>query len=166
MHSADKRRPGSKAADWHQSRELPQPKQVSGLSKAEATSAAARAWILFVDDQPALADLGQQMLERLGYQAHSCTSGAQALRLISSRTRCYDLLISDMSMPGMTGLELAAACLEIRPELKVIICTGHDAIPLEQDEADPQIPIAALMNKPIGLDDLADAVRGVLKHAS
>lgn len=163
MPSTDDRKPGATAAGLPQDRKLPMAKTVPGLSRDPASPEACRARILYVDDQPALADLGRQMLERLGYQARACTSGAQALHLMRDQPRCYDLLISDMSMPEMTGLELAAACLRIRPELKVIICTGHDVSPERQVDVWQDIPIAGLMNKPVGLEELEAAVREVLK---
>ena len=162
MASTKERWPVSKAAGLNQEQAKPLPNQGPGCLGDQESPVANKVSIIYVDDQSALADLGQQMLKRLGYQVCACTSGAQALNLMQSQPRGYDLLISDMSMPGMTGLELAAACLEIRPDLKVIICTGHDVIPAEQDDAWRDLNIAALMNKPVGLNQLAATVRQVL----
>jgi CheY-like chemotaxis protein len=80
--------------------------------------------ILFVDDEEALARWGQLTLEPLGYHVVACTSSTEALRLFQHAPQAFDLLITDQTMPGMTGEVLAREVWRIRPELPIILCTG------------------------------------------
>lgn len=119
--------------------------------------------ILFVDDERVLAALGEQMLSRLGYTVKSCSSPDDALSLLRIDPMAVDLLISDLSMPEMTGLELAEQGKAIRSGLPVIICSGHgDLSPSDQIKAD-RLGIQAFVRKPARLQDLAAAIREVLE---
>ena len=81
--------------------------------------------ILYVDDEECLAQLGEEFLGDMGYQVTSAISGGQALELFEKNSSSYDLLVTDESMPGMSGTELAQKIYEINPNLPVIICSGH-----------------------------------------
>ena len=81
--------------------------------------------ILFVDDEKMLVDIGQQALQRLGYDVVSRTSPIEALELFKAKPDFFDLVITDKTMPGMTGDALAKELMNIRPNLPVIICTGY-----------------------------------------
>lgn len=116
--------------------------------------------ILFVDDETAIASMGERLLSRLGYTVTVCTSSTKALELISSDPSRFDLLISDMTMPNMTGDELAAKCMEIKPDLPVILCTGYSSR-LSQ-EAAIAADIRAFVFKPITKDEFAVTIRNVL----
>ena len=81
--------------------------------------------ILFVDDEEALAQLGNQVLEELGYEATICTNSLHALDIFRAAPAKFDALVTDQTMPHMTGDQLAEACLRIRPDLPIILCTGY-----------------------------------------
>ncbi|MDA8141013.1 MAG: ATP-binding protein [Desulfobacteraceae bacterium] len=118
--------------------------------------------ILFVDDEQILAGLGEQILRRLGYSVKTCTNPEYALALIQADPQAFDLLMSDLTMPEMSGLELAEACKEIRPDLPVVICTGHaDLLANDQNKAD-QLGIHNFILKPARLQDMAATIRRVL----
>ncbi len=116
--------------------------------------------ILFVDDEPALVDMGKQMLERLGYRVTAAGGSARALELFRKDPGAFDLVITDMTMPQMTGDALAAELMAIRPEIPVVICTGYSER-ISQESA-LEAGIKALIYKPITRSDLAATVRSVL----
>ena len=116
--------------------------------------------ILFVDDEIALADLGAQILKRLGYQVTTRTSSVEALELFMERPDSFDLVISDTTMPNMTGDSLAQRLLSIRPRLPVILCSGYSER-MSRERA-PEMGVAAFILKPIVMSELADTVRRVL----
>ncbi|MFB9267725.1 ATP-binding protein [Bradyrhizobium erythrophlei] len=86
------------------------------------------AMILFVDDDPLIAMSTIEMLEDLGHRVIGASSGAQALDILRSN-QPLDLMMTDHVMPGMTGLELAAAALKVRPQLPVLLATGYAELP-------------------------------------
>ena len=116
--------------------------------------------ILFVDDEKMLVDIGQQALQRLGYDVVSRTSPIEALELFKAKPDFFDLVITDKTMPGMTGDALAKELMNIRPALPVIICTGYSQT-IDHERA-KQIGIKAFVMKPILINEIADAVRRVL----
>jgi PAS domain S-box-containing protein len=116
--------------------------------------------ILFVDDEKMLVDIGQQVLQRLGYDVVSRTSPIEALELFKAKPDFFDLVITDKTMPGMTGDALARELISIRPTLPVIICTGYSQT-IDHERA-KQIGIKAFVMKPILINEIADAVRRVL----
>jgi signal transduction histidine kinase/CheY-like chemotaxis protein len=103
--------------------------------------------ILFVDDEAILTELGKATLEAFGYQVTASTSSLEALSLFESDPNGYDLIVSDQTMPNMTGDVLATQALLIRPDIPIIICTGHSAI-MDADKA-TDIGIKALLMKPL-----------------
>ena len=116
--------------------------------------------ILFVDDEKMLVDIGQQALQRLGYDVVSRTSPIEALELFKAKPDFFDLVITDKTMTGMTGDALAKELISIRPNLPVIICTGYSQS-IDQERA-KQIGIKAFVMKPILINEIAAAVRKVL----
>jgi nitrogen-specific signal transduction histidine kinase/ActR/RegA family two-component response regulator len=116
--------------------------------------------ILFVDDEPALVDLGKQFLERLGYLVTCRTSSTEALALFQAQPKDFDLLIADLTMPKMTGEELALEILNIRKDLPVILCTGFSTKIAE--ERAKEVGICAFVMKPLVVADLARAARECL----
>jgi nitrogen-specific signal transduction histidine kinase/FixJ family two-component response regulator len=119
--------------------------------------------ILFVDDEKMLVDIGQQTLKRLGYEVVSRTSPIEALELFKAKPNYFDLVITDKTMPGMTGDVLAKELLRIRPNLPVILCTGYSQT-IDQERA-KQLGISALVMKPILINEIAAAVRKALSKA-
>jgi CheY-like chemotaxis protein len=116
--------------------------------------------ILFVDDEKALAELGLQILKRLGYNVTTRTSSIEALELFMAQPNKFDLVITDMTMPNMTGDELAAKMMEIRADIPVILCTGYSER-ISKDKAHA-IGIKEFVLKPIIMSDMALTVRKVL----
>ena len=81
--------------------------------------------IMFIDDDESLANMTGETLRRLGYDVTVAIDSKKAFELFRSAPERFDLVITDMTMPGIAGEKLAASMLEIRPELPVIICTGY-----------------------------------------
>jgi CheY-like chemotaxis protein/anti-sigma regulatory factor (Ser/Thr protein kinase) len=119
--------------------------------------------ILLVDDEKALADIGRQLLELLGYTVETRTSPDDALEAFRAQPGRYDLLITDMTMPGMSGNRLVAEIRKTRPGIPVIICTGFSRI--ISPETAHEEGINAILMKPLAINDLASAVRKVLDGA-
>ena len=80
--------------------------------------------VLFVDDEPELAELGELVLKSLGYQVVCATGSIEAMQIFAHQPSKFDLVISDQTMPQMTGLQLAVELKKLRPDIPVIICTG------------------------------------------
>jgi len=116
--------------------------------------------VLLVDDEPMLAAVGLQALQRLGYEVFSRTSPIEALELFKAKPGHFDLVITDQTMPGMTGDALARELMSIRPGLPVIICTGYSQN-IDAERA-TQLGIRAFVMKPILINELAAAVRKAL----
>ncbi len=81
--------------------------------------------ILFVDDEPMLTALAKAMLGGLGYQVETRTSAVEALELFSQCPEVFDLVISDQTMPRMSGMEMALKMMKVRPEIPIILCSGY-----------------------------------------
>lgn len=116
--------------------------------------------ILFIDDEKSLVDLGQQILERLGYKVTIRTSSLEALELFMEQPDKFDLVITDMTMPNMTGDELAAKLMNIRADIPVILCTGYSER-ISRERAH-ELGIKEFILKPIVMRELAKTVRSVL----
>ena len=117
-----------------------------------------------MDDEASLAEMTSRMLEKLGYTAVSATSSREALRLFQSQPDRFDLVITDMAMPEMAGDRLAREVLRIRPDMPVILCTGHsDRIDAERAA---ELGIAGFYMKPFDMQTLAVEVRKVLQVVS
>jgi CheY-like chemotaxis protein len=117
--------------------------------------------ILFVDDEKMLVDVGEQILRRLGYDVVSRTSPLEALELFKARPKDFDLVISDQTMPGLTGDALASELMKLNPEIPVILCTGYSQM-IDQRRIKEK-GIRALVMKPILISELAGAIRAVLE---
>ena len=116
--------------------------------------------ILIVDDEWPIVKMESQILERLGYRVSTCTGSLEALALFSQKPTDFDLVITDMTMPDMTGDRLAAALMEIRPDIPVILCTGYSN--RNSEEAADALGIKAFAYKPIVKADLAKTIRKVI----
>ena len=119
--------------------------------------------ILFVDDELAIANMGRQLLERLGYRVTARTSSVEALELFRSKPNDFDLVITDMTMPNMTGDQLAVELMKMRSDIPVILCTGYSN--KISEEIAKEIGIKAFAYKPIVNPDLAETIRKVLDEA-
>jgi nitrogen-specific signal transduction histidine kinase/ActR/RegA family two-component response regulator len=120
--------------------------------------------ILFVDDEPALGDIGKQTLESLGYKVTTRTSGIEALELFKAKPGGFDLVITDMTMPNMAGDNLAKELIRINPQIPIILCTGYSTR-IDQKKA-AKIGIRSFVSKPVLKKDLAESIRKVLDGVS
>jgi PAS domain S-box-containing protein len=116
--------------------------------------------ILLVDDEPVLAELGQEMLESLGYDVVIRTSSIEALEAFRAAPDTFDLVISDQTMPNITGLQLANKIKEVKPDIPIILCTGFSEIVNEENFKAQGIQ--AFLMKPILRKDIARVIRNVL----
>jgi len=112
--------------------------------------------ILFVDDEKPLTDIGQEMLESCGFEVVTRTSSIEALEAFKFRPRDYDLVITDQTMPNMTGMELAREILKIRADMPIILCTGFsDAVSYDRLR---DLGIGDFIMKPILKHDLIASI--------
>ncbi len=125
-----------------------------------ATLPSGRGRILFIDDEFPLTDLAQEILERLGYSVEPWTNPVEALEAFRAQPDAFNLVITDKTMPNMTGFDLAGELRKIRSDIPIILCTGFsDAGDSEKSEA---LGIARILMKPLSMHVLATAVREVL----
>ena len=135
-------------------------------TRAEAETQAAGALppgterILVVDDEASLVEMTTRMLAKLGYKVEAASSSSEALGLVRKQPDRFDLVITDMAMPEMAGDRLARELLGIRPDMRIILCTGHsDRIDAERAAT---LGIAGYCMKPFDMQTLAVEVRKVL----
>jgi CheY-like chemotaxis protein len=117
--------------------------------------------ILLVDDNGMLADIWGQMLTKLGYNVRVMTNSVEALKLFSADPDHFDLVITDQTMPDLTGVALIAQLRQLRPDLPTILYTGHSA-QISEEQALQQ-GINAYLMKPLDLAGLARTIRKVLR---
>ena len=116
--------------------------------------------ILFIDDEPVITNLGKQVLESLGYDVVARNSSIEALELFKEKRDRFDLVITDMTMPHMTGEKLAENLMQIRPDIPVILCTGFSFMIDEQKALN--MGIRAFISKPMLKQEIAETIRQVL----
>ncbi len=131
-------------------------------SAAEKTKELARGTerVLFVDDEPMIRELGKRVLERQGYSVKTCGSGTDALAVFKQDPSRFDLLVTDMTMPGMRGDKLAEEVLAIREDIPIILCTGYSR-QISREKAE-KIGARAFVMKPLTRHELVSTVRRVL----
>jgi len=117
--------------------------------------------LLFVDDEKGAVDAIQPMLENLGYNVTARTSSIEALEVFRNKAYEFDLVITDMTMPNMTGKELAGELMSIRSDIPVILCTGFSE-QIDEDRA-KEMGIRAFVMKPIVMNEIANTIRQVLE---
>jgi PAS domain S-box-containing protein len=116
--------------------------------------------IIFIDDEKDLVEIGARLLVNLGYDVVSATSSLEALEIFRNDPSRFDLVISDQTMPHLTGLQLAGQLKQIRPDLPVILCTGFSE---NIDELNYKSRgINDFLMKPIARNEMARVVRSVL----
>jgi len=116
--------------------------------------------ILFIDDEEMLTRLNNILLRELGYDVTISSSSREALQIFQRQPDQFDLIITDQTMPGMTGVELAVRMLEIRPDVPIILCTGYSSM-ISEDTV-KSVGIRYLAEKPLGKRQLAVQIRKVL----
>ncbi len=118
--------------------------------------------LLFVDDDAGLTFLVREMLRLQGYRVETCTAGPEALELVRSDPLAFDLVITDLFMPQMTGYELAAEILRLRSDMPLILCSGTATAQVASRAE--TCGFREFISKPFSRRDLAVAVRRVLDH--
>jgi DNA-binding NtrC family response regulator len=103
------------------------------------------------------------VLESLGYYPVVCRTAAEALKVFQVEPKRFDLLITDRTMPGMSGNRLALECRQLRPDFPVILCSGSNSTP-ELDDTRSQSVTECLL-KPLALHELAYAIRRALDQS-
>jgi len=116
--------------------------------------------ILIVDDEEYIVTMLNEMLERLGYHVTRFTDSTKAFAEFRKDPYRFDLIITDQTMPKMTGTELAEECMRIRPDLPVVVCTGFSEI-LSEEKA-RAIGISEYVTKPVVKNEIASAIRNAL----
>ena len=120
--------------------------------------------VLFVDDEESLARFGGEMLESLGYYAVVRMSASEALQAFRMAPQRFDLLITDRTMPNMSGDALARECRLLRPDLPIILCSGSEQP--SPSEAPQAQGTTKYVLKPLMLQDLARTIRQMLDQAA
>jgi len=119
------------------------------------------AHILIVDDEPSLTALYQEFLEDTGYQVTVCHDGLEALEKFEKNPDLFKLVLTDQTMPNMTGKELSRELLKLRPNLPIILGTGFSSS-IDDDNAEA-LGIRKYLMKPIDLIELVNTIEGCLK---
>ncbi len=118
--------------------------------------------ILLVDDEEQIIDIERRILERLGYTVTPITDSEAALEEFKARPDAFDLVITDMTMPKITGDRLAQSLMDINPQIPVILCTGFNEAITEEKAL--SMGIDKFVMKPIVKDELAYTIRTVLDN--
>ncbi len=116
--------------------------------------------ILFVDDEELLIEMGQDMLERLGYSVTVRSNSLDALATFQNDPAAFDVIITDQTMPGMTGADLARRMLQIRPDIPIILCTGYSN--LIDEKTAKSLGVKEFTLKPLTKGTIAKLLRKVL----
>jgi PAS domain S-box-containing protein len=135
-------------------------KQLEQKIKAERPIPTGTEHILFVDDEESLIDMGKQLLVSLGYTVTSRINSLEAFELFKTRPNAFDLVITDLTMPNLTGDKLAEQLFSIRSDIPVILCTGFSTRITE--EKAKSMGIKAFILKPLIRKDIAETIRKVL----
>lgn len=116
--------------------------------------------IIFVDDEEYIAAMFGESLKRLGYKVETKTNPIEVIEMFESNPDHFDLIISDMTMPQMSGVTLSERLKAVRSDIPVIICTGHSSL-IDEEKA-KTLGIEGFILKPVLLQDIARAIRDVL----
>jgi CheY-like chemotaxis protein len=119
--------------------------------------------ILYLDDEEPLVFLMKRMLEHLGHRISAFTKSDEALAAFKAAPNEFDLVLTDMSMPGMSGIEFAESVLAVRPGTLVVIATGH--IQNKDVEKARAAGVHAVIQKPNTLDEMTSTVNQLLERA-
>ncbi|BHH84549.1 PAS domain-containing hybrid sensor histidine kinase/response regulator [Desulforhopalus sp. 52FAK] len=119
--------------------------------------------ILYIDDEAPIAHVGKRNLDSLGYRTEATTDPLKAVEMVKSDPYRFDLIITDMAMPNMTGDQLIDEILKIRQDMPIIVCTGYRTENLDNKAKD--FRGCSFVMKPLAKSDLAIKVRNVLDNA-
>lgn len=116
--------------------------------------------ILLIDDEEILLEMGKLMLERLGYHVTARWSGIEALTTFQTQPDLFDIVITDQTMPGMTGIDLSRRILQLRPNMPIILCTGYSSLITEEKAR--SLGIKGFAMKPLARKNVARLIRKIL----
>ncbi|MCG8687700.1 MAG: ATP-binding protein [Desulfobacterales bacterium] len=116
--------------------------------------------ILLIDDDPAITSIEKRLLSRLGYKVTGFVSSIKALEAFKADPNAFDLVITDMTMPQLTGDRLSEEILAVRPKIPIIICSGYSD-PLNRDHAE-KIGVKRFLTKPVSGSKMAESIRQIL----
>ncbi len=116
--------------------------------------------ILFVDDELSIVNIGKKTLESLGYDVVARTSSIEALEFFKTQSDSVDIVITDLTMPNLTGEELAEELMQIRPDIPIILCTGF-SVRMDEKKA-MEMGIRAFVSKPVLKREIAETIRKVI----
>ena len=116
--------------------------------------------MLFVDDETILVSLGQAILQRLGYDVVACTSSVEALEVFRAAPHRFDLVITDQTMPHLTGEVLAQELRRLRSDIPIILCTGFSHV--MHAERARELGIDAFLMKPLAMQEFAQTIQQVM----
>ncbi len=126
----------------------------------DLTAAGGSERVLFVDDEIQLLRMGKRLLEPLGYRISLASDGVEALDLVKAAPGAFDIVVTDQTMPNMTGLELAAEIRRIAPSLPLILISGcGEEFSISESEA---TNIRAFLKKPVPVEKICDAIRSIM----
>ncbi|GAI88886.1 unnamed protein product [marine sediment metagenome] len=115
-----------------------------------------------MDDEALLVEMQQEMLENLGYKITPRTNSLEALETFRADPDKFDLVITDQTMPNMTGVELASELMAVKPDIPIILTTGYSEV-ITPEQA-RQLGIREYIMKPVVLRDLGQAIRKLLEQ--
>lgn len=141
--------------------DLPEIKeQIGPTAKLPHIPANGQERILVIDDEEAIAELLKEQIELYGYDVVSMSNAGEALSIFQADPGIFDLVVTDQTMPNLTGLELAQKMLFLRPDLPIILCTGFSTKATESEIQ--RIGIKTLLDKPVQIDTLSSTIRTLL----
>jgi PAS domain S-box-containing protein len=133
------------------------------ITPATAPTTGAGQHVLYVDDEEALVFLVTRLLKRLGYRVSAFARAAEALDAFRASPRSFDLVVTDLNMPGVSGMQVAAQILAVRGDVPVVLCSGHVTDELRQRAA--EAGIREVLYKPHSIEDFGTAIGRLLEPA-
>lgn len=117
-------------------------------------------WFWLLDDEQAIVDMSKRILEHAGHEVYAFTSSLKALETCRSHPDRFDLIITDMTMPGMTGADLSVELLKTRPDIPIVICTGFSES--STPERTRAIGMREVLMKPVPADQMKGAIQRIV----
>ena len=136
---------------------------VAEVNRVDLVASPGKERILLIDDEKMLVEMGREMLESLGYEVTALNSSIDALAIFKNQPERFDAVITDQTMPGMTGMELAKHILQIRPDIPIILCTGYSTLVNAEQAKDEKIK--GFVEKPVTKKVIATLLRKVLAES-
>jgi DNA-binding NtrC family response regulator len=133
------------------------------VTSQRRSGAHSRRHLLLVEDEPTLARVLALVLTTAGYTVTSCADGLEALETFRASPDLVDVLVSDVSIPGLSGDRLARALHEIRPHLPMVLMTGYSNMVTPHNAR--ALGVTAFLEKPVDIDDLLAALDSVFERA-